>query len=301
MHRHLPVSAAAIAALASAAFAQDAPDAEVRTIDLGEGVYALITDRAGNVGVSVGEDGVFMIDTQFEPLAPLLDAAQREISGADVDTVLNTHWHYDHVRGNAYFSERGAEIIAHENVKPRLTTPGGNAMLGNSTEPLGEAYLPTREVEGDFSMSLNGETLNVYFEPDAHTDGDLWVHFVKADVIHAGDLLFSGFYPFIDISAGGTVDGFIAGMEQIVETAGPDTQIISGHGPISRESDLEASIAMLREGKARVQALVDEGMTLEQVVAAEPLADFHEEWNWGFITTERMVTTFYWDITGALE
>jgi len=294
----------AFAALLAGSVSAAAPaqsDVEVRTEDLGNGVYALITDRAGNVGVSIGKDGVFMIDTQFETIAPLLDAAQRDISGRDVDTVLNTHWHYDHVRGNAYFAERGAEIIAHENVTPRLTTAGGNAMLGNSTEPLGAAYLPTREVAGDFSTSLNGETLEVYFEPEAHTDGDLWVHFVEADVIHAGDLLFSGFYPFIDISAGGSVDGFIAGMEQIVEAAGPDTVIISGHGPISRETDLEASIAMLREGKARVQALVDEGMTLEQVIAADPLADFHEEWNWRFITTERMVTTFYWDITGALE
>ncbi|TGY89167.1 MBL fold metallo-hydrolase [Marinicauda algicola] len=293
-------SAFALSFALPTALAQE--EAAVTTTDLGHGIYELSTGRAGNVGLLVGEDGVFMIDTQMEDLAPLIDAAQKEVSGGrEVDLVLNTHLHGDHVLGNAYFAGRGAVIMAHANVRPRLVEPVRVELVGRTPEPLSGAYLPSVNLDhGDF-VTMNGVTARFHHAPAAHTDGDLFVHFEEADVIHAGDLLFSGLYPFIDLDNGGTVGGFIAGMQMIADLAGPDTVVIAGHGPLSTKADLEASIAMLSEARARVEALVAQGLDLQAIQDENPLADFHADWNWGFITTERMVWTLYRDITGETQ
>ena len=289
-------------ALCATAHAQSENQVYVETSDLGSGLYMLATNQAGNVGVSVGEDGVFMIDTQMEQFAEAIDQAQREVSGdRAVDLVLNTHLHGDHVRGNAYFAGQGATIMAHPSVREALMNPVTAQLTGSTPEPLSGGYLPTVGVNDGDVVTINGVTAHLHYTPAAHTNGDIFVVFEDANVIHAGDLLFSGWFPYIDLDNGGTVDGYIAGMQAIVDVADPDTQIIPGHGPLSTEADLEASIAMLTEAKARVQALVDQGMNLQQVQDAEPLADFHDDWNWGFITTERMVWTLYRDITGETE
>lgn len=287
---------------AAATLAQEpAQEVYVETQDLGGGVYGLITNRAGNVGISVGEDGVFMIDTQFAPIAPFLDRAQRAVSGDQpVELVLNTHLHGDHMMGNTWFAERGATIMAHESVRPALINPVTANLTGATPDPLSGDYLPVINLSGGETLTLNGQTVRLHHEPDAHTAGDIWVHFVEADVIHAGDLLFSGWFPYIDLDNGGTVNGYIAAMQSIVDEAGPETQVIAGHGPMSTEADLEASIVMLTEARARVASLVQEGHSYSEVLAAEPLADFHDEWNWQFITTERMIWTLYRDVTGEI-
>lgn len=296
------IAAFAFAALSTASFAQEGEqEVYVDTADLGAGIYSLITGRGGNVGLSVGEDGVFLIDTQFAPIAPFLDRAQRAVSGdRSVDIVLNTHLHGDHVLGNAYFAEAGAVIMAHESVRPALENPVTAQLTGSTPEPLAGAFLPVINLRGEETLTLNGQTVRLHHEPAAHTAGDIWVHFVEADVIHAGDLLFSGWFPYIDLDNGGTVEGFIAGMQSIADAAGPDTQVIPGHGPLSTKADLEASIAMLTDARARVAALVAADPDYSAVLAAEPLSDFHEDWNWAFITTERMIWTLYRDITGEI-
>ena len=209
--------------------------------------------------------------------------------------------HGDHVLGNAYFAEQGATIMAHPSVRDGLMNPVTAQLTGSTPQPLSGGYLPTVGVNDGDVVTINGLTAHLHHTPAAHTNGDLFVVFEDANVIHAGDLLFSGWFPYIDLDNGGTVDGYIAGMQAIVDVADADTQIIPGHGPLSTEADLEASIAMLTEAKARVQALVDQGLNLQQVQDAAPLADFHDDWNWGFITTERMVWTLYRDITGEIE
>ncbi|MEQ8404824.1 MAG: MBL fold metallo-hydrolase [Oceanicaulis sp.] len=294
------VTAAALGlGLAGAAIAQEGEDVYVESTDLGEGVYMLATGRAGNVGLSVGEDGVFMIDTQMESLAPAIDRAQRAVSGdRAVDLVLNTHLHGDHVLGNAYFAEAGAVVMAHESVRPALENPVTAQLTGRTPEPLSGAFLPTVSVSHGDAATLNGETARFHHTPDAHTGGDIFVVFEGADVIHAGDLLFSGLFPYIDLDNGGTVEGMIAGLQAVADAAGPDTQIIAGHGPLSTKADVEASIAMLTDTRAVIAALVDQGLGYEEILAREPLADWHEDWNWGFITTERMTWTHYRDITG---
>lgn len=281
------------------AFAQESEEVFVETTDLGAGIYMLATNRAGNVGVSVGEDGVFMIDTQMENLAPAIDRAQRAVSDdRAVDLVLNTHLHGDHVLGNAYFAEQGATVMAHESVRPALMNPVTARLTGRTPEPLSGAFLPTVSVSHGDAATLNGETARFHHAPSAHTGGDLFVVFEEADVIHAGDLLFSGMFPYIDLDNGGTVEGMIAGLQQVADAAGPDTRIIPGHGPLSTKADVEASIAMLTETRAAISALVEEGLSYQDILEREPLADWHEDWNWGFITTERMIWTHYRDLTG---
>jgi len=274
----------------------------VETTDLGHGIYMLSTGLAGNVGISVGEDGVFMIDTQMQRFAAALDAAQREVSGdRAVDLVLNTHLHGDHVLGNAYFAEQGAAVLAHPSVREALTNPVTAQLTGRTPEPLSGGFLPTVGVTQGDVITLNGRTARLHHTPDAHTNGDLFVVFEDADVIHAGDLLFSGWFPYIDLDNGGTVLGYIAAMQAIVDQAGENTQIIPGHGPLSTRADLEESIAMLTQAREAVAALVEQGMGLDEIQAANPLAAFHEDWNWGFITTERMVWTLYRDLTSEIE
>jgi len=274
----------------------------VETTDLGHGIYMLSTGLAGNVGISVGEDGVFMIDTQMQRFAAALDAAQREVSGdRAVDLVLNTHLHGDHVLGNAYFAQQGAAVLAHPSVREALINPVTAQLTGRTPEPLSGGFLPTVGVTQGDVITLNGRTARLHHTPDAHTNGDLFVVFEDADVIHAGDLLFSGWFPYIDLDNGGTVLGYIAAMQAIVDQAGENTQIIPGHGPLSTRADLEESIAMLTQAREAVAALVEQGMGLDEIQAANPLAAFHEDWNWGFITTERMVWTLYRDLTGEIE
>lgn len=283
--------------------AAEEPKVTVKTDDLGSGVYALTTNLAGNVGLLAGDDGLLIIDTQMPDLAPAIDEAIKGIAGDDeeVDVVLNTHLHGDHVLGNAYFAGKGAVIMAHPNVRSGLINPKPMLLTGRTPEPLSGAMLPTVSVNEGSVITMNGQTARLYHTPDAHTDGDLFVHFEEANVIHAGDLLFNGWFPFIDLDNGGSVDGYIAGMQRIADIADDETVIIAGHGPLATKVDVEASIAMLTDAKLRVKTLTDAGMLLADVQAEGPLADYHEDWNWRFITTERMVWTLYRDLTGKTE
>ena len=159
--------------------------------------------------------------------------------------------------------------------------------------------LPILTFGEDLTFHMNGQTVEVSHIPAAHTDGDAIVYFREADILHMGDIFFNGLFPYIDLDGGGTVDGYIAGMERGVEMAGENTRIIAGHGPIATRDDLQAKIDMLREAAFRVRTLVEGGADLEAVLAAEPLADFHADWNWRFITTERMVTTLFNDASAS--
>jgi cyclase len=292
-----PVFAAAAAlCLSIPALAQEGG---FQTTDLGGGVFMIANDRAGNVGVLVNAGGVLMIDTQMAPFAEDLAEAVREASGGrDPELVINTHLHGDHVLGNEYFAGLGAVILAHETVPERLANPTRSELTGSMPEPLSGAFLPVETVSGDASLADRGFRAEIRHAPAAHTDGDLWIVFPEADVIHTGDLLFSGRYPFIDLDNGGTVQGYIDALEAIAEAAGPQTRVIPGHGPLSSREDLLASRDMLIEARSRVQALVDEGRDLEAIQAEAPLADLDPDWSWRFIDADRMVFTLYRDITG---
>lgn len=267
-------------------------DVQVETTDMGDGIFMMSTGIAGNLAVLAGDDGVVMVDDQLPNTASVIEGAVVAVTGTNAPRfIVNTHWHGDHTGGNAHFAELGSTIAAHHNIRRRLSDADDEWAQSPAT-------LPIITFGEDLTFHMNGQTVEVTHVPTAHTDGDALVYFREADVLHMGDVMFSGLFPFIDLSAGGTVDGYIAAMERGMEIAGENTRIIPGHGPLSTRADLQASIDMLREAAFRVRTLVEGGADLEAVRAAEPLADLHDDWNWRFITTDRMVQTLYNDAVG---
>jgi len=244
----------------------------------------------GNLGLLVGEEGVALIDDGLPPLTGKLLAAIAEITDDPVEFLINTHVHGDHIGGNEAFGEKGATIVAHDNLRRRLIADGVSDATGAKV-PAPEGALPVVTFSDSVTFHLNGHEAFVFHVEKAHTDGDAVIQFRNANVIHAGDVLFNGLFPFIDLDSGGSVDGYIAAQKEILARADDETKIIPGHGPLANRKDLETAVAMLEDAYARVRALVDAGQTQEQILAANPLADYHEDWNWGFITTERMTTT----------
>ncbi|MEM9301137.1 MAG: MBL fold metallo-hydrolase [Pseudomonadota bacterium] len=244
----------------------------------------------GNMGLSVGEDGVVLIDDSVPPLAEKLVAAIAEITDQPVDFVVNTHVHGDHIGANELLAASGTTVVAHDNIRKRLVENG--IRVGGAQRPAPKGMLPVLTFSDAVTFHLNGHEAYVFHVERAHTDGDAIIHYRSIDVIHSGDVLFNGIFPFIDLDNGGTVDGFIAAQERIVATAGPDTQIIAGHGPMATRDDVQASIDMLKTARSRVAEHMAAGKSVDEIVAADPLADY-ESWNWQFITAERMVRTIH--------
>jgi cyclase len=278
---------------ATAAFAQqDFSQVEIQTQKLADTVY-MMTGAGGNIGLSVGEDAVFVIDDQFAPLTPKIQAAIAKITDKPVKFVLNTHWHFDHTGGNENFGKGGALIIAHENVRKRLSVEGLIEFLGMKTQPEPKAALPVITFTRDLTFHINGDEVFAHHVARAHTDGDAIVQFRKSNVIHMGDTFFNKLYPFIDTSSGGSVAGVLAAADLVLRLADDDTKIIPGHGPLATKADLEAYREMLATVSARVRQFVRQGRTLEQVIAAKPTAKYDEVWGKGFLPPEKFVAMLY--------
>lgn len=268
--------------------AQDFDNVTINTIEVGGGVY-MLEGRGGNIGVSIGEDGVFLIDDQFAPLAPKILKAIAGLSDKPVDYVINTHWHFDHTGGNEAIGETGAAIVAHDNVRVRMAAPGPRQSP--------EAALPVITFSDTTTFHYNGHEIHAFHPKNAHTDGDAVIVFRDLDIIHAGDVFFNGVYPFIDVSSGGSLDGYIAALEAVNALAGPATKIIPGHGPLADKAALEAAIAMLRDAKGRVSKLIGEGKSLDEVKAVKPLADYDEGWGNFFIKPDQMLEMLYSELS----
>lgn len=264
---------------------------------LAEGLYMIEGVggfAGGNIAVSTGEDGTVMIDDSMPPLNEKLLAAVASITTDDVDFVINTHIHGDHTGGNVQMTEAGAHIVAHENIRKRMLEQGRKTEEG--TEPYPAAALPVITFSEEMSFHLNGLHANVIHLMHAHTDGDAMIHYPDVNVIHTGDALFNGVFPFIDLDSGGSVDGYIAAQEKIAAMADDATKIIPGHGPLGNKADVEAMVAMLKDAKEIVGKHVADGKTADEIVAEEPLAKY-AKYDWGFITQERMIRTVYRDLT----
>ncbi len=287
-------AAAVIAALMStASYAQDDfSKVEIQTQKLADTVY-MMTGSGGNLGLSAGEDAVFLIDDQFAPLTPKIEAAIAKVTDKPVRFVLNTHWHFDHTGGNENLGKAGGIIVAHENVRKRLSSEGFIEFLGMKTSPSPRIALPMVTFSRDLTFHVNGDEVFVLYAPKAHTDGDAIVHFKKSNVVHTGDTFFNKMYPFIDTSSGGTVEGMIRAADLVLRLADDDTKIIPGHGPLGNKADLQAYRDMLADVSARVRRLVRQGKTLDQTVAAKPTAKFDEEWGKGFLAPEKFVAMLY--------
>jgi glyoxylase-like metal-dependent hydrolase (beta-lactamase superfamily II) len=207
--------------------------------------------------------------------------------------MLNTHWHFDHTGGNENLGKAGAIIVAQENVRKRLSREGFIAFLGMKTQPSPAIALPIVTFAQNVSFHLNGDDIRVFHAPNAHTDGDSVVHFVKADVVHAGDTFFNGLYPFIDTSSGGSVAGVLRAADRILAMSGERTKIIPGHGPLGAKADLKAYRDMLAAVSGNIAAQIKQGKKLEEVVASKPSAQFDAKWGKGFLAPDKFVEMLY--------
>ena len=271
---------------------QDFSKVEIRTEKLADTVYMLV-GAGGNMGLSVGEDAVFLVDDQFAPLTPKVEAAIAKLTPKAVKFVLNTHWHFDHTGGNENLGKAGAVIVAHENVRKRMSVDNFIEFLGMKTKPDPRIALPVVTFTRDVTFHLNGDEIYVAHVPNAHTDGDAIVQYKNSDVVHMGDVMFNKLYPFIDTSSGGTVEGVIAAVDRVLQGTGERTKIIPGHGPLANRADLRSYRDMLATISGRIREQLRSGRTLEQVAASKPTAEFDAVWGKGFLQPDRFVEMLY--------
>ena len=284
--------------LAGAAFAQgDFDDVTIEATDLGGGIH-MLKGAGGNLGVCVGEDGVFLIDDQFAPLSEKIMAAIAELSDKPVQFVFNTHWHGDHTGGNENFGATGSLLVSHANVRRRLSTEQFSEFLDRRTPPSPDGALPVVTFTDSLGFFFNDEEIVVFHVPAAHTDGDGVVHFTKANVIHSGDIIFFGLYPYIDVSAGGSIDGVIAGVRTIMAMCDDETQIIPGHGPLVKKENLVEYLAMLEGIRGRVLREMEAGKDLAAIQAVKPAAEWDEVWGEKWLTSDQFVELVYDSLGG---
>lgn len=260
--------------------------------ELAPGLYMLEGKggfAGGNLGLLVGEDGVLLIDDGLPPLIDEIQEAIDEITEDPVELLINTHVHGDHIGGNEALAEEGALIVAHDNLRRRLLADGIRTATGPAPAP--EGALPVVTFSDSVTFHVNDRSAFVFHVEQAHTDGDAVIYFRDDNVIHAGDVMFNGMFPFIDLDNGGSVDGFIAAQERILDLADDETRIIPGHGPVASKRDLRAAVDMLEDARDRVALLLRAGKSEEEIVAANPLEDYDADWSWMFINTERMTRT----------
>jgi cyclase len=282
------VALAALCAAPAARAQQDFSKVEIKAEKIADGVY-MMTGSGGNLGLAVGPDAVFLIDDQYAPLTPKIRAAIAAITDKPVRFVLNTHWHGDHTGGNESFAEAGALIIAHDNVRKRMSSEQFLAFFTMKIEPSPKAALPLVTFGGNVTFHVNGDEVTALHCPAAHTDGDAIVHFRRADVIHMGDIHFNYMYPFIDTSSGGTAEGVIAAVDRALALAGEGTRIIPGHGPLASKADLQAYRTMLATVLERVKSQLAAGRSVQEIVDAKPTQEFDAKWGGGFIKPDTWV------------
>ena len=282
MNGKLLAMAAALGSSLALAQQPDYSNVEIKTIPLAPHTYMMM-GAGGNLGLSVGEDATFLIDDQFAPLTPKIRAAIAAVTDKPVKFVLNTHWHFDHTGGNENLGGSGAVIVAHENVRRRMSTEQFIEFMKMPVPASPHAALPVITFAEGLTFHLNGEEMRVMHVPRAHTDGDAIVHFVKSDVIHMGDVFFNGMYPFIDTSSGGTIDGMVHGCDMALAIAGDSTKVIPGHGPLGTKADLQAYRDMLATISQRVKKLLAEGRKPDEIAKAGVSAEFDAKYGKGFI------------------
>lgn len=280
--------------LASGPVMAQGDDIRIRSAEVVPGLYMLDGANGqfagGNMGLLTGDDGIVLIDDGLEVIGPALLAAIANLVGKPVDFLINTHAHGDHVGSNLALHDQGAVIVAHENLRRAML-----AATGDQAAP--EDALPNITFEDGVNLYMNGLAIRVLHVANAHTDGDSILYFPDINVIHTGDVLFNGLFPYIDIDGGGSVTGYLAALDRVIALADDETKIIPGHGPLGNRADAQRARDMIADSLSRVEPLIEAGGTADDIVAANPLALYHDDWTWRFITTERMTRTLVRSLT----
>ena len=274
-----------LAILSIGLFAQrNMDDVKIKTTEVAGGVY-LLEGRGGNIGVFSGPDGTFVIDAQFAPLTEKIMSAIQAIHQGPVRFLVNTHWHGDHTGGNENFRNAGATIIAHENVRQRMSEGLYNPVFKRQIEPSAPEARPVITVDQGLTFFLNGDTITATHLKKAHTDGDLVLKFHKANVIHAGDIFFVSRFPYIDVASGGSVKGLIKAVEMILDLCDDQTRLIGGHGKLATKSDLMDYLEVIRKVTSEIETLLAAGKSLDDILINNPASAF-PEWGSGFIDAD---------------
>ncbi|MDX1470991.1 MAG: MBL fold metallo-hydrolase [Flavobacteriaceae bacterium] len=270
-------------------YGQNFDEVTIKTTQVNNNIY-MLEGAGGNIGVSVGDEGVFVIDDQFAPLTPKILAAIKEISPGEIKFLLNTHWHGDHSGGNENMEKAGAIIMAHHNVRKRLKeTP----QRDSTYRP--EEALPIITYEKNMHVHINGEEVQVVHVPNAHTDGDSQLYFTESNVIHMGDTYFNGRYPYIDLSSGGSIDGYINASRNAIVMIDDNTKIIPGHGALSNKEELSFFFSMLVNIRDLVKKEIAAGKTEDEVANNSEITQVYDRLGYGegFINSERFRRTIY--------
>lgn len=257
----------------------------------------LLTGIGGNIVVIESPEGLLMIDSGVPEAASSLVAQAGKIGTGKVARLLNTHWHYDHVGGNVAIGKTGAKIFAQENVKARVSSKQHMEFFNRDVEPLAAEGIPAETFKDKGKTKFGGQSIAYDHLPPAHTDGDTVYHLHEANILHGGDLLFSGLYPFIDYSSGGSLKGMASNADRIAKMVDNATTIVPGHGPLMKKADVMEYAAMLHGCYAQISKLIDEKKTLAQVLAAAPTKEFDAKWGGGFLKPEQWVTLNYAGMT----
>jgi glyoxylase-like metal-dependent hydrolase (beta-lactamase superfamily II) len=251
----------------------------------------MLSGPGGNVVVLHGFEGKLVVDSFMQPAWPQLKSTLDGLGGGTIRTLVNTHWHFDHVDNNSHFRDTGASVLAHVNTKTRLTQ--SHDLLGMHFEPAPAAGLPTDTFPDKRSLTMNGELVAVTHVPPAHTDTDIFVHYTRANVLHMGDVFHNGGYPFIDVSTGGNINGMIAGADRALAMTNARTRIVPGHGPLSDHAGLLKYRRVIATIRDRVRAMKRDKKTLAQVQAAKPSAQFDAQWGKGMISANDFIALVY--------
>ena len=270
---------------ACSTYAQNNQEVIIETQQLSDNVY-MLTGQGGNIGVCVGEQGVFMIDDQFARLTPKILEAVKALSDKPIQFLINTHYHGDHTGGNENIAEQGAKIIAHDNVYKRLS---------ESTPATPKEALPVISFNDKLQLHINGEDVLVFHVENAHTDGDALLYFTQSNVLHTGDTFFSELYPYIDLDSGGSINGYIEAVKKTLILIDDDTKIIPGHGKLSNKVKYQFFLSMLEDLKTKVLAEIESGKTEEDVAANTAITKTYDDlgYSWAFINSERIRRTLY--------
>ena len=276
-HSLLLRTSVVVAALVIASLALAQEESELTVQKLSETVYVLF-GAGGNIGVSAGPDGVFIIDDKYEGDGEMINAAVAKLSDLPISYVLNTHWHFDHAGSNDFFGHAGSVIIAHDNVRKMLASGAYLSVVDVEVPPAQAEALPVITFDDSLSLHLNGDEVHMLHVTPGHTDGDGIIWFKDSNIIHMGDTFLVDMYPLIDVDSGGDINGMITTANTVLSFVDEETQIIPGHGPVGDKAKLKAYRDMCVTLRDRVWEMKKNGMSLEEVIAANPTEDLDEDW-----------------------